>query len=320
LLAASGSELGQAALASVAGGQAALSVDFTRRNEKEADRLGIQMLNKAGYDAHSMASFFEQMYKESRLYGSQGPEFLRTHPVSQNRMAEAKLRANQMSLKQPPSSEMYFLMKERIHILNEPDNERLLDYYQTQIKRGTYTNKNAALYGYAVSLFKNNQFDKAEKIISKLRKQNPSKIAYIIGDAKVAEQAKNYSQATQIYLRALDDFPNNEALVLNYVEVLIKQKDYTKAKSILEEQLRHETTLPIFYKHFAEIEIKLGNTVASHEIMSKYFYIIGQIHQALNRINIALKSPHLDFYTESRLSARKQELESEIQAINNSHS
>lgn len=315
VLGASGNELGQAAMASIAGGSAQLSINFTRRNEKEADRLGIKMLNQAGFDAHSMASFFEQMYKESRLYGSQGPEFLRTHPVSQNRMAEAKSRANQMPLKQPASSDMYYLIKERINILNEPNNRHLLKHYASQIKFKTYSNKNAALYGYAIALLKNKQLTKAKNIITGLRKQAPSRIAYIISEAQIAEKSNKHREAIKLYQRALDDFPGNDAIILNYVETLIEQKQYKQAKAILDKRLRTDTSIPRLYKHLAQVEAKLGNKAATHEVMAQYYYAIGQTHQALNQISLALKIPNLDFYAASRLSARKRELEAELESL-----
>lgn len=315
ILGANGNELGQAALASIAGGTAQLAVNFTRRNEKEADRLGIKMLNKAGYDAHSMATFFEQMYKESRLYGSQGPEFLRTHPVSQNRMAEAKLRANQMTLQQPPSSLPYFIAKQRINILNQPDAQILLKNYNVQLKNKTYINKDAALYGYAISLLKNNKLDKAKKTITQLRKRSPTRIAYIITEAQLADKSNNHKQARRLYKRALEDYPNNEALMLNYVQSLIEHQEYVQAKTLLYAFLRNATLQPVLYKHLSRIESELDNQAATHEALAQYYYSIGQTHEALSQINLALKTPKLDFYSESRLSARKKELQTEIKSL-----
>jgi len=319
ILGANGSELGQAALASIAGGTAELAVNFTRQNEKEADRLGIQMLSKAGFDSHSMATFFEQMYHESRLYGSQGPEFLRTHPVSQNRMAEAKLRANQMPLQQPPSSESYHLMKERIKVLNTNDDKKLLTNYAEQLKNKTYTNKNAALYAYSIALRNNNQMEKAQKISMRLRKASPSKIAYIINEAKIFEKSSNQQNAIKLYKNALDDFPANEALVINYAKMLLKLKNYKQASLLLNQHLRQSTAHPILYKYLSQSQAGLGKKAELHESMSHYYYAIGQTHQALSHINMALKVPNLDFYSESRLSSRKHQLQSEIKALKKSN-
>lgn len=315
ILGANGNELGQAALASIAGGTAQIAVNFTRRNEKEADRLGIKMLNKAGYDAHSMASFFEQMYKESRLYGTQGPEFLRTHPVSQNRMAEAKLRANQMTLQQPPSSLAYFISKQRIKILNQPDTQLLLKNYTLQLKDKTYINKEATLYGYANALLKNSKLKQASKVIKQLRKNDPSRVAYIITEAQIAEKSNKQTQANNSYKKALEDYPHNEALILNYIQTLIKQQKFSQAKALLYTYLRNTASQPVLYKHLSRIEAELGNQAATHEALAQYYYSIGQTHQALKQINLALKTPSLDFYSESRLSARKNELQAEIKIL-----
>jgi len=320
LLGANGNELGQAALASIAGGTAQLAVNFTRANEKEADRLGVHMLNKGGFDAHSMATFFEQMYKESRLYGSQGPEFLRSHPVTQNRMAEAKLRANQLPLKQPPASIPYHLMKQRIKILNQSDNKELLRDYSIQLLRKTYTHHEAAQYGYAIALLKNKKLKQADKIILQLRKQAPSRIAYIITQAQIAEQSKKGRKALQLYKGALEDYPNNPPLTLSYIEALLKQQKYKQAKSVVDVHLRQSSATPKLYKLLSRIEAKLGNKAATHEATANYYYQIGQTHQALKQINLALKIPALDFYTESRLSARKKEFQIEIKALTKKHS
>jgi len=315
VLGANGSELGQAALASIAGGTAQLAINFTRANEKEADRLGIKMLNQAGYDAHSMASFFEQMYKESRLYGSQGPEFLRSHPVTQNRMAEAKLRANQMSLHQPPSSTSYHLMKERIKLLNQADDKKLLQHFSGQLKNKTYINKEAAQYGYAIALLKNDKLVKAKQTITTLRKKSPARIAYIITEAKIAAKARKYKLAIQTFEEALEDYPDNEPLTVNYIATLIENKQFNKAKAVLDKRLRKSSSYPVLYKDLSLVEAKIGNRAESHEAMANYYYRIGQTHQALNQINLALKVPGIDFYLESRLSARKKALQDEIKIL-----
>ncbi len=315
ILGAKGSDVGQAALASIAGGSAQMQIDFTRANEKEADRLGIAILSKAGYNAYSMASFFGQMYKESRLYGSQGPEFLRTHPVTQNRIAEAKQRASQMPLKQPPSSESYFLMKQRIEILNQHDNKLLLRHYALQLKNKTYTNREAALYGYSIALLKNKNLKQARKIIQQLRKHAPSRIAYLITEAQIAEQAQQHTKALQLYKDALSDYPDNGPITLSYVEALIEQQQYKQAKSIIDTQLQQNAPTPKLYKLLAQVESKLGNPAATHEAMGNYYYYIGQTYQALKQIELALKIPALDFYTDSRLSARKKQLQDEIKAL-----
>ncbi len=69
------------------------AINFTRYDEIEADRVGIQTLARAGFDPLAMAETFATMQRVMRSNGVDVPEFLRTHPVDVNRIADAKSRA-----------------------------------------------------------------------------------------------------------------------------------------------------------------------------------------------------------------------------------
>ena len=87
-------DVAQAGMAVAQGSAAQSQINFTRNNEYEADRIGIGALYDAGYDPQGMATFFEVM---SRLQPAspelRAPEFLRTHPVTTERISEARGRA-----------------------------------------------------------------------------------------------------------------------------------------------------------------------------------------------------------------------------------
>lgn len=308
-------DLATAGMASIAGAQATLAVNFTRENEKEADRIGIKMLAKAGFDPNGMADFFQLLYNESRLYGPQGPEFLRTHPLSQNRMAEARQRASKFPTKPLPTSDQYLMMKERIHVLTQENYKQLARIYKKQITNKEYINKDASYYGYILSLIKNKQTKVAYFYLKPLLKKYPNRIAYLIAEAQIASAAKQNKKATTIYKEALAIYPHNESIILYYTETLINQKRFRKAKQLLDKHLRKVPAIPVLYKYLSRVEAQLGNTSLSFEALSNYYYQLGQVRQALNYINQALKTPRLNFYTESRLSARKQELQQEITAL-----
>ena len=222
-----------------------------------------------------------------------------------------------MPLHQPPSSLSYFIAKQRINILNQKDDQELLENYSLELNNKTYINKDAAQYGYAISLLKNNKLDKASKIIAQLRKHTPSSVAYILTEAQIAEKSNNHKLANQLYKNSLVDYPNNEALIINFVQTLIEQHQFAEAKNILDIFLRDTTSQPVLYKYLSRIESELGNRAATHDALAQYYYSIGQTHQALNQIDLALKVPNLDFYSESRLSARKTQLQAEIKVLAN---
>ncbi|NLB12404.1 MAG: M48 family metalloprotease, partial [Gammaproteobacteria bacterium] len=101
ILAASQSGSGDGIQAAIAGGMSLMAqrqINYTRSNEHEADRLGIQTLARAGYEPVAMADFFARMERQMRgnTGGAQLPEYLRSHPVTTTRISEAKARAEQL--------------------------------------------------------------------------------------------------------------------------------------------------------------------------------------------------------------------------------
>ena len=90
------SDATQAAIASGIALMQQRQINHTRASEHEADRIGIQILGRTGYDPAAMAGFFGRMQRALRSQGEGPPEFLRSHPVTTTRIAEAKDRATKM--------------------------------------------------------------------------------------------------------------------------------------------------------------------------------------------------------------------------------
>jgi len=90
-------QAGSAVMAATQAGMIQAQLNFTRKHEKEADRVGFDMLVKAGFDPHGMASFFERMQHASRYHESGAPSFLRTHPVTFERIADIQNRVREVS-------------------------------------------------------------------------------------------------------------------------------------------------------------------------------------------------------------------------------
>ena len=106
--AAGGADAFQAGMAVAQGTAAQQQINFTRSNEHEADRIGIRAIADAGYDPHGMASFFEVMARQQPASPEMlAPEFLRTHPVTTDRIAEARVRARDYPRTQSSDSTNY---------------------------------------------------------------------------------------------------------------------------------------------------------------------------------------------------------------------
>jgi predicted Zn-dependent protease len=115
---ATNSDAGIAAASAIQAGSIQYQLNFTRANEKEADRIGIQTLGRSGIDPFGMPSFFERLYQSTRLYGAANiPEFLSTHPVTTDRIAESMQRAEQQGRGKELDSLEFQLQRARLEVL-----------------------------------------------------------------------------------------------------------------------------------------------------------------------------------------------------------
>ena len=120
LLGAAGDVSGQALGGLVTGAQSAAiqrQINFTRSHEYEADRIGMDVLARAGFDPNGMASFFEKLSRRTSASAQVVPEMLRTHPVSTGRISEARGRARQLAAVNHADSIGYGLAKARLRVL-----------------------------------------------------------------------------------------------------------------------------------------------------------------------------------------------------------
>lgn len=308
-------QMGQAAIATVTAGSIQSQINFTRANEKEADHLGIDLLANAGFDPNSMAAFFEQLHKSSRLYGPQGPEFLRTHPVTDTRIADARNRAREYNGKLSEDAETFHLMRNRIRVLTSNEPVTLRNEFADNLESGRYLNRQAERYGYVLSLIETGDYDKARHELDKLLEQQPQRIAFLLAQARIDFAAGQSKQALKRYQHALGLYPQNPALTLGYVESLLKVEQPDKAKEVLDEFLREPDRKPRFYQLLARAEDKLGHPARAQIAMGEYYYRTGLSHEAVTQFSLALKNSSLDFYEASRAEARLKQLKKEIAAL-----
>ncbi|MDH5600985.1 MAG: M48 family metalloprotease [Gammaproteobacteria bacterium] len=308
-------DIGQAALASVAAGQAQQQINFTRANEKEADRMGIKLLIGAEFDPHGMADFFDTMDKQSRFYGDNIPEFLRTHPVNPARIADAKHRASQYKNKLNKTSIKYHLLRTRLSVLASSDINKIEKEFASKLKLGNYQNKQATRYGYALALQLNKKYTQALEQSRILLKKNPDLITYNILKAQIETDARLYPRAIKTFKNLLNIYPGNKTINLYYAETLLNANKIKVAHKILENQVSSETKNPKLYQLLARTQAKLNKPAYSHQSLSEYYYLLGQTHDAIKQIEIALKIPKIDFYLTSRLEARLIEFKNELHQL-----
>lgn len=296
--------LGQAALIAIQAGSVQFQIDFTRDNEKEADRVGMQTLSKSKYNPKSMPVFFERLQQSSRYYGRDVPEFLRTHPVSASRISDTRGRADKYPYKQYPDSQGYLITKAKLRAITDLEGKESLRYFETRQKQGTKNQKAITRYGLAQVYLQKQQFSKAEKIFRQLVKQFPEQPQYAYALAKSVLEAQKSQKARVLFQQAAKKFPSNTPIKIEYISVLLQTKHPEKAKQALQSLDYQYKNKPIFFELMAKTFAQLKKPEESHRYLAEYYYAVGQTEAAILHITLAKKIKGISFYLQAILTER----------------
>ena len=313
ILAAQGN--GEAITGAVMGAQAAAQqaqINFTRHNEIEADRVGIRTLAASGYDPQGMADFFGKMGQSSRANGEGPPEFLRTHPVSVNRIAEAESRIQNLPPVEADEGRQFHIVQARLRALLENDPNKLIKYFETELKKEkTEAQQNGLRYGLAIAFQKNSEYDNAETLLGNLLEKEPSNLAFQLQLANLNLKRGRQQQSLDTLSELYQSFPGNKAIALEYGNALLFENDPAKAETasvVLRQQLVSQKDDPTLYALYARAANLAGDEIRSTEAIAESYYQRGGVEEAISQLDGLLKQTDLDYYQRARVSARLTEL------------
>lgn len=310
-----------AGMAAALGGQAAIlqhQIDFTRSNEKEADRVGIDLLAKAGFDTRAMASFFTRMGRANRDASIQLPEFLRTHPVTTNRIAEALDRAANEPYKQPPDDLRYQLLRARLRVAHPQDPDTLVVDLERALDEGRYRNKDAARYGLALALAADKRPADGLKIAKALLDERPGVLEYIATSADLAAQSDHLDEALAILSAGSKRHPRSIPLLLLRGQLLLQAQQPEKALAVTDKLVELWPDDPRAQALAARVYGALNKPVAAHEHLAQAYYLRGNPQAAMRQIEIALRQPGIDFFDASRLESQLDNYREELALVRTS--
>ena len=296
--------LGQAAIMAIQAGNVQFQIDFTRENEEEADRVGMQTLAGSHFDPRSMPTFFERLQQSTRYYGQAIPEFLRTHPVTASRISDTRGRAETYPYKQYPDSLGYQLTKAKIRVLTATDAAEARKYFQTGLTQGTLEQRTVARYGMGLIALNAQKYKEAETIFQLLTKEYPEQPQYAAALARTALDSRNYTTALDRYQKLVEQFPDNEAIKLEYISSLLKTGKTEQARKNLLSLSPKTQQLPVYWQLLAQVYSNLNQPAESHRYLAEYYYATGQTKDAILQIRLAQKSKGLNFQLSSILSER----------------
>ena len=316
LLARSNPQLASTAMAGASAGSVQGALDFTRENEKEADRVGIQTLNKAGFDVRGARDFFTTLKQANQFSGGAAPAFLQTHPITSNRINDIEDRLKDFPYKQRVDNQTFHYVKGKLKALldNKEDTKNILE---ENIKNKIYINEGGERFALAYIYLIDNEFIKSYEQMQWLfdnEQSNPMLsqlyINYLIKINKVTE-------AKKIYEQNLNFFPSNRSFIYGLADLYLETQDSEKAIKLLKENEQKFSQDPILYKLFAKGYANQGKKLLQYENLAEAAYYNFNLQEAIIRMDLAIKANDGDFYQKSRVESRLKQFQKEQQIHTN---
>jgi beta-barrel assembly-enhancing protease len=296
---------GQAALMGVQAGNVQFQINFTRDHEKEADRVGMGTLYDSNFDPRSMPIFFEKLQQATRFYGNGVPEFLRTHPMSENRIADTRGRAESYAYRQYPDTLGYALSKTKLAVMSQTDKSSLMQRFTTLAMQGTAEKRAVAHYGMGLIYLDTLQFEQASEIFSQLAEQYPNQPQYISALARTAVESRNFEKANKLFTLAVNRFPNNDAIKIDFIRSLLKSAQPQQALDVLQSLSEIQKNQPFYYELMAQSHAALNHGGESHRYLAEYYYAVGQPQEAMMQIRLAREEKDLSYQLLAILNERQ---------------
>ena len=306
LLAMASPQAGMAALTGTLAGTQQGMISFTRQNEEEADRIGIQVLQRSGFDPQAMPMFMGKLLDESR-YSTRPPEMLLTHPLPESRLADARNRANQMRPVVVQSSADFYLAKARtLGMYTNGDNKLGTDLLNAWDK-GNIRQQHAAQYGRALLAMESNNFDQARKTLQPLLSADPQNPWYL-DLATDIDLGQNKANEAINRLKNARDLRTNPVLQLNLANAYLQGGQPQEAANILNRYTFNNKDDSNGWDLLAQAEAALNNRDQELAARAEGYALAGRLDQAISLLSSASSQVKLGSLQQARYDARIDQL------------
>ncbi len=307
LAARSNAQVSQAAVVAAQASAIQTQLNFSRDHEREADRIGLQVVEKSGFDPHAMPLFLERLQRASRLYEGGAPSYLRTHPLTFERVADVQNRTQSIAYKQVPDSLEFLLVRARLLALKGASADAVA-HFTRLIAEKKYTSEIAMRYGLTVALMRASNFQAALEATAPLQKlagDNPMVQALV---AELQVKSGDVERGLVAYRSALFTFPGRRALNYGYATALLDTGRPQQAVEFLDERAEQSPSDPRLYELQARAFAAMGKQLPRHQAQAEAYLLRGNVRGAIEQLRIAQSSGDGDFYQKSSVEARLKEL------------
>ena len=324
LVARSNPELANGALAASSAVGVQRQLDYTREHEREADRVGLSILDAAGFDVRAMPAFFTTLQRGTRFSEGTAPSFLRTHPLTAERIADVANRVQSMPYRQVADSLAFNLVKAKLRA-NTGLAQDAVEQFQDNIKERHFSNETAEHYGLGVALLRKNDVVGAQNQMQWLRKntqknngqnagQNNEKNAFTESpmietlDAHIQVARNNPQAAAAQYAKGLSVFPAHRGLIYGYAEHFLAINQPDKAIKLVQDKQSLYPNDAYFYDILAKAYAAKNKNLLRFQAQGEAYYRQYNLQKAIEQMELAAKAKDGNFYQQSIVEARLKDL------------
>jgi beta-barrel assembly-enhancing protease len=295
----------------VQGGAVQTQLSFSRDFEREADRIGFQTLEASGFDVRAMGTFFEKLQRYSRLMDSGNvPGYLRSHPVTAERITDAENRAVNARYKQRADSLEYHLVRAKLRA-EAADVHEAVKTFGDAVNDRRFANEPGARYGLAVALLRAKEPRRAEAEIARLRADGVASPMVDTLAARVRLELGDKAGALAILKAALARYPHRRPILYAMLGTLQDQERYDDVLAALAEPLRLYPRDPKLHEARAKAYAGQGKRLLQHQAQAEFYILQGSLPAAIEQLQLAQGSGDGNFYDLSVVDARLKELRAE---------
>ena len=301
-----------AAEAAIATGQATAmqsQLAYTRDFEREADRNGLMTLQAAGFDVRGMPAFFERLQRNSRLYENNAPAYLRTHPLTTDRITDMENRVQGLGYRQVPDSLEFRLVQAKLLALQGSAAEAV---------RGLEARVNGKpddpvlRYGLTRALLRMGQLEQARASMTLLARNPPASAMVEALEAELLAAGGDHAAAAAHYRDAMKRFPLSRPLAYGLADELIAAGRPAEAADMLRKDI---VSAPDDHRRWgllAKAELARGSRAGRHRAQAEVYRLQGSLPAAVEQLELAQRAGDADFYTMSAIDARLRELRTRL--------
>ncbi|WP_227544622.1 M48 family metalloprotease [Sapientia aquatica] len=291
-------------------------LDFSQNAEREADRVGLQILRDGHFDPTGMVAFFSRMQNSARGYSDNVPAFLRTHPLTSERIADIQSRIQSETFSKHIDNPDYQLFRARIRVLQDETTQGLIEaksYFNDQMAqaKATKTVDVNAEYGLAFIAYKQRDFQLAQQYLDLAIKDSgdhPSSVFFTSLQLDILLTSKQNEAALAAAEKALQAFPTSRGIGRQYSDALIANNQVDAAITYLRDQTLLYRKDFLLQAQLAKAYAAAGKEALQHLALAESLALSGAISPAIDQLSIARRSPDGTFYDHAIIDARERDL------------